>query len=164
MRRFLDPQQMSRTNQDKRTLDKSSDRLVGPGHKLAKFLTRTSSKVHEPLIYDEILNDPVHRNKWRKIIDEELGNLDLYQIWVYTSLLIRQKAIGCKWIFKVKYYLDGSIQRYKKRLVDQGFSQVHGIDYTKTFVPTIRHESLRIFLAITTLLRMIILQMDIIGT
>ena len=73
-----------------------------------------------------------------------------------------QKAIGCKWVFKVKYNPNGSIKRYKARLVAQGFSQVHGIDYTKTFAPTIRHELLRIFLAIAATLGMILIQMDVI--
>ena len=58
-------------------------------------------------------------------------------------------------MFKVKYNFDGSIERYKARLVAQGFSQVHGIDYTETFLPTIRRESLKIFLAIAAMLEMI---------
>ena len=40
---------------------------------------------------------------------------------------------------------------------------MHGIDYTETFAPTIRRESLRIFLAIATMLGMILIQMDVIG-
>ena len=66
-------------------------------------------------------------------------------------------------MFKIKYNPDGSIERYKARLVAQGFSQVHGIDYTETFSPTIRCESLMIFLAIVTMLGMIFIQIDMIG-
>lgn len=64
---------------------------------------------------------------------------------------------------KVKYHLDGSIERYKARLVAQGLSQVHGIDYMETFAPTIRRESLRIFLAVTAMLGMTVIQMNVIG-
>lgn len=46
-------------------------------------------------------------------------------------------------MFKVKYNLDKFIKRYKAKLVAQKFSQVYGIDYMETFVPTIRGESLR---------------------
>ena len=74
-----------------------------------------------------------------------------------------RKKIGCKWVFKLKYNSDGSIETYKARFVAQGFSQVHGIDYMETFAPTIRRESLRIFLAIATMLEMILMQMDVIG-
>ena len=66
-------------------------------------------------------------------------------------------------MFKVKYHLDDSIERYKGLLFTQGFLQMHGIDYTETFAPIIRQELLSIFLAIATLLGMIILQMHVIG-
>ena len=46
--------------------------LIRPAHKFAKSVTETSSKVHEPKIYDEDVNNPVHGNKWRKAINKEL--------------------------------------------------------------------------------------------
>lgn len=58
---------------------------------------------------------------------------------------------------------DGSIERYKARLVAQGFSQVHGIDYMETFSPTIRRESLRVILAVTAMLGMTLIQINVIG-
>lgn len=66
-------------------------------------------------------------------------------------------------MFKVNYHPDGLIERYKAYLVAQGFSEIHGIDYIETFASIIRRESLRIFLAVATLLEMISLQMNIIG-
>lgn len=66
-------------------------------------------------------------------------------------------------MFKVKYRPNGSIKRYKRRLVVQSFAQVHGIDYIETFATTIRQKSLRIFVVIATMLGMIILQIDVIG-
>ena len=65
-------------------------------------------------------------------------------------------------MLKVKYHLDSLIERHKEWLVAQSFSQVHGIDYTETFAPTIRCKLLRIFLVIAILLEMIVLQMNII--
>ena len=114
-RGFLDLQHMPKTDQGRETLSNSPDGLVRLAHKLAKSLTKTSSKVRKPLTYDEVINDPVHGNRWRKAIDEKLWNLDSYQTWAYTSLPVRQKVISCKWSFKVKYHLDGSIERYKGR-------------------------------------------------
>lgn len=63
----------------------------------------------------------------------------------------------------MKYNSDGSIKRYKARFVIQKFSQVYEIDYIEAFVPTIRRELLRIFLAITTMLKMILIQIDVIS-
>ena len=68
------------------------------------------------------------------------------------------------WVLKVKYYPDGSIERDKARLVVIRFSQLHSIDNTETFVPTIKQKLLRIFLVIITLLKMILLQIDIVDT
>lgn len=73
------------------------------------------------------------------------------------------KAIGSKWVFKVKYNSDGSIERFKARLVVQGFSQVPGIDFIETFASTVRRESLRIFMAIATILGFLVHQIDIVG-
>ena len=143
--------------------ENTSDGLVRPAQELAKSVTETSSKVREPKTYDEAINDPIKGNRWREAINEELWNLDTHQTWCYTSLPGNQKAIGCKWVFRVKYNSDGSIERLEARLVVQGFYQVHGIDYTETFAPTIRRKSMRIFLAIATMLGMILIQMDVIG-
>lgn len=71
--------------------------------------------------------------------------------------------IGYKWVFRIKYNSDRSIERYTARLIAQSFLQVHGIDYTEIFALTIRYELLRIFIVIATMLGMILLQMDIIG-
>lgn len=62
----------------------------------------------------------------------------------------------------MKYYLDGSVAYDKARLMVQGFSQIQRINFNKRFLPTIRQESLQIFLTISCLLRLIVKQVDII--
>ena len=57
-------------------------------------------------------------------------------------------AITAKVVWDIKYAEDGSIARYKARLVARGFTQVYGVDFEETFAPTIRYDALRIFLAI----------------
>ncbi|KAI1006202.1 hypothetical protein K3495_g2019 [Podosphaera aphanis] len=54
--------------------------------------------------------------------------------------------VSTKWVFTVKLKSDGTIERYKARLVARGFSQQYGIDYHETFAPTIRMDTLRLFL------------------
>ncbi|KAI1000355.1 hypothetical protein K3495_g7840 [Podosphaera aphanis] len=53
-----------------------------------------------------------------------------------------------KWGFTLKYNNDGSIERFKARLVVRGFSRIYRQDFTETFAPTVRADILRIFLAI----------------
>ena len=120
--------------------------------------------MRESKTYDEAINDPVYGNRWREAINEEFWNLNSHQTYHYTFLLTGRKVICCKWVFKFKYYLDCSIERYKARLVAQRFSHVHGIDYTETFASTVRHKSLKIFLGIVAMLEMLLIQMDVVRT
>lgn len=100
-------------------------------------VTETSSKVHEPATYEEAISDPIHARQWKKAIEEEIQNLEDpiharqwkkaveeeiqnledHQTWEYDHLPSDRKAVGSKWVFKVKYAPDGSIARYKARLV-----------------------------------------------
>lgn len=98
-----------------------SDRLVRSPQELVKSITEINSKVHKPKTYNKAVSNAINRNRWQEAIDEELWNLDSYQTWCYTILPPNHKPIGCKWIFKVKYHPDRSIERYKARLVAQGF-------------------------------------------
>ena len=88
-------------------------------YQVARLVVETSGKVEGSKTYDKIINNFVYGNRWQEAIDEELWNLDTHQTWTYIPLSLRQKAIGCKWVFKVKYYLDNSIERYKVRLIAQ---------------------------------------------
>jgi len=62
-----------------------------------------------------------------------------------------RKTVGSKWVFKLKSGPDGSIERYKARLIAQGFSQKYRIDYDETFCPVVRLESLHTMIALAML-------------
>ena len=61
------------------------------------------------------------------------------------------KPLSSKWVFKRKRKVDGSIDKYKARLVIKGYKQTEGLDYFDTNFPMTRTNSIRLMLAITTL-------------
>ena len=74
-----------------------------------------------------------------------------------------QKLIGSKWVFKVKYNNDGIIDRFKRRVVAQGYSQVYGVNFEETYAPTMRYDILRLLFAITAIENWEIHQIDAIS-
>lgn len=116
--------------------------------KVAISITKFSSKIYELSLYDKTVNNFIHNCKWRETIKKKLQNLERHQIWEYDKLFPKQKAIKSKWVFKVKYYLNGFITRFKIKLVAQEFFQIYEIDFSKIFVLIVRRESLWIYLAL----------------
>jgi hypothetical protein len=68
-------------------------------------------------------------------MDEKMAALDANVTWELVALSEDKKAIGCKWVYKVKHNVDGSVSTYKVRLVAKGYAQTYGIDYEETHSP-----------------------------
>jgi hypothetical protein len=100
-----------------------------------------------PKTVAEALASP-YRKKWMDAMDSEYGSLLANETWTAVSLPPGRKPIKCKWIFALKTKPDGSIERFKDRLVAKGCSQQPGVDFKETFSPTVKYDSIRIILAI----------------
>jgi hypothetical protein len=62
-------------------------------------------------------------------MDDEYGALMKNKTWHLVPPQPDKNLIDCKWVYKLKRKVDGSIDRYKARLVANGFKQHIGIDY-----------------------------------
>ena len=63
--------------------------------------------------------------------------------WNIVPLPRNKKAIGSRWIHKVKLKADGSLERFKARLVTKGYTQEYGVDYLEIFSPIVRMTTVR---------------------
>ncbi|GKA26081.1 retrovirus-related pol polyprotein from transposon TNT 1-94 [Tanacetum coccineum] len=99
--------------------------------------------------------------EWNNAMEEELRSIEKNQTWEVHDLPKGKTPIGLKWIFKTKYFADGSIQKYKARLVVRGFTQQAGIDYEETFSPVARLEIVRIILALSADKEWTVYQFDV---
>ena len=96
-----------------------------------------------------------------KAAQEEIDSLLVHDTWSLTKPPLGRKVIGSKWVFKIKHDEKGDAERYKCRLVAQGYTQAQGIDYHETFAPVARFGSIRTLLAIASKRKMYVHQMDV---
>ena len=114
----------------------------------------------EPKTVNEALSG-INSQKWTEAMQSEMKSLNENKVWELVKLPKGRKAIGCKWIFKTKIDGDGNIERYKARLVAQGYTQKYGVDYDQTFSPVVSFESIRSIAAIAAQKGLKLHQMDV---
>jgi hypothetical protein len=103
----------------------------------------------EPRSIAQALKRP-DADQWLETAEAEMKAHADNGTWEIVPLPPGVKAIGSGWLFKVKRH-DGSIERYKGRLVAKGYSQHPGYDYTEVFAPTSSQAAIRLVLAISAI-------------
>ena len=103
-------------------------------------------EISEPRTFEEAMTSD-YAQEWKAAADSEYQSLLENDTWELVELPHGWKAIGCKWIFKVKYTCDDKVERFKGHLVAKRYSQKYGTDYDETISSVIRFSSIRALLA-----------------
>jgi hypothetical protein len=77
-------------------------------------------------------------------MEAEFHALQQNQTWRLVPRPARANVVGSKWVFKLKYRPDGSVDKHKARLVARGFTQRFGVDYEDTFSPVVKLATVRL--------------------
>jgi hypothetical protein len=125
-----------------------SGRERRPAQRFEGAYAAAIEEIPTPHSFKEAMKSREYAAEWAQAVHEELTMLQSLGAWEIVKLPEGRKTVGCRWVFRVKYTPTGLIDRFKARLVAQGFSQVPGEDFLETFSPTIRAESLRFLLAL----------------
>jgi hypothetical protein len=120
------------------------------------YMVRVIQEV-EPTSFEHAIGNP----KWDNAMDEEMVALDVNDTWELVALRKGKKAIGCKWVYKIKHNVDGFVSRYKARLVAKGYAQTYGIDYEETYSPVAKMTIVRAIIAMVASKGWLLHQMDV---
>ncbi|KAJ0457293.1 putative RNA-directed DNA polymerase [Helianthus annuus] len=112
---------------------------------------------HDPKSY----LSAIKQSHWLTAMTKELQALHHNHTWSLVPRPPDRHVVGCKWIFRTKFLSDGSVDRYKARLVAQGYSQYPGIDYSHTFSPVVKATTVRIILSLAVLNKWKLHQLDV---
>jgi hypothetical protein len=141
----------------------SAEQLLGRGQRICQPpncyspSTFTATALSETTSYHDAI---LHPNR-QHAMGEEIAALERTGTWDLVPRPPRVHPITCKWVYKVKTRYDGSLERYKTRLVARGFQQEHGRDYDETFTPVAHMTIIRTLLTVDFVWGWSISQLDV---
>lgn len=145
------------TNKHRQLRDRSSLRAPKKYDDYAVYVLTSSQ---EPETYKKAMTSD-QREMWKEAMDREMESLKENDTWELVDLPPGRKAIPNKWVYKIKTNADGSVHKFKARLVIKGFSQKKGIDYDQTFSPVARMSTIRTLLSVAADQGMELTQIDV---
>ena len=94
-------------------------------------------------------------------MDDEMKSLIENKTWELVNIPADKNLVDNRWVYKVNLYTNSTVDKFKARLVAKGFSQEEGIDYTKTFSPVTKFDSIRAILSVAAADKLSLIHFDI---
>ncbi|GAA0162378.1 hypothetical protein LIER_18483 [Lithospermum erythrorhizon] len=117
-----------------------SDDLDLPSYSVAHtHFVANLAKVQKAYSCKEACTNP----DWIVVMQAEIDASEANETWQLVSLPADKKETGYRWIYKVKCKPDGSVEKYKVRLVAKGYNQIEGVDYFESFSPVAKTVTVR---------------------
>ncbi|KAM0055872.1 putative RNA-directed DNA polymerase [Helianthus debilis subsp. tardiflorus] len=112
--------------------EKQSGSSRYPMANIAKGNLSEEAKAFTSSLYDEQIPNSVQQalelKNWKDAMETEMEALMKNDTWERCVLPPGKKPVGCHWVFTIKHKPDGTIERYKTRLVAKGYTKTYGID------------------------------------
>jgi len=86
---------------------------------------RTSFEIEESTSFQEAIDSPNHK-EWMEAMRDKMDSIARNEVWKLSDRSPRCKLIGNKWVFKIKHQVDGSMDKFKARLVVKGLLKLRG--------------------------------------
>lgn len=122
-----------------------------------KAFTAAMDDDSEPVTVKEALVNSL----WVQAMKKEIMALQGNGTWSLVPAPKDRKIIRCKWVYKIKRKSDGTVERFKARLVAQGNTEQEGIDYTETFSLVAKPVTIRVILCIALAKAWSVQQLDV---
>ncbi|PKU78369.1 Retrovirus-related Pol polyprotein from transposon TNT 1-94 [Dendrobium catenatum] len=128
-----------------------------PRNRLNLLHQYSDNTLSEPTTF----RDAYKSMEWRHAMATEFSALQKQGTWILVPPPSSSSILGCRWTFRTKRHTNGSVARYKARLVAQGNHQEHGVDYLETFSPVAKLPTVRILITIALFHNWTIRQFDV---
>lgn len=139
-----------------------------PSHPM---ITRSKAGIFKPKLYQistqnhnslpKNTTKALKKPEWKQAMEDKYNALMKNKTWTLIPNNQNYKLIGNKWVYRVKENLDGTIKKYKARLVVKGFLQTPGLDFKETFSPVVKAATIGIVLTMAVNNGWMLRQVDI---
>ncbi|KAM1486966.1 hypothetical protein ACFX2I_001086 [Malus domestica] len=137
-------------------ITRGQQRIRKPNPRYA-CITNVTNTLVEPTCFSQANKS----SQWRQAMADEFNALQRTGTWTLVPYNSSMNVLPNKWVYRIKKNSDGSIERFKARLVANGFHQQEGIDFCETFSPVVTHATIRLILSIALHFQWPIRQLDV---